>query len=73
MKDVSRFQIGTVNERVILCIRDTGSYEQFWCCRALGSLSMRYLWEVEAQMSRMDLEVQIQTEDLGVAINLFSA
>lgn len=52
IKDVSRFQIGTVNERVILFIRDTGLYEQFWYWRALGSVSMGLDSEVPLGSSR---------------------
>lgn len=79
IKDVPRFQIGTVNELCdTYCSSETRDYMNssgiggLWV-QFLSGWVLRYLWEVEVQMSRVELEVQIWTEDLGVAINLFSA
>lgn len=58
---------------VILLIENTGFHKQFWCWKIMGSifieLSWRYLWGIQVQMSRVVLEVEVWTEDLGVVVN----
>lgn len=61
---------------VILVNRNTGLHGQFLYWKIMGpifiELGLRYLWETQVQMPRIELDVQVWTENLGV-VNLFSA
>lgn len=61
---------------VILVNRNTGLHGQFLHWKIMGpifiELGLRYLWETQVQMPRIELDVQVWTENLGV-VNLFSA